>query len=360
MCLILLRKKGTDVPKEVIKTSARINPHGLGIVWLDTYKITYHKSNEYKVLFTDRPYIAHFRYATVGEIGKSNTHPFVCGKQKHEYLMMNGHICNLGNTKDCDSKLLARAIGEVPRQRWKDELSKYACRFVTVNVRNRTYQIYNKDLWTQRGGVWYSKDNVLEDNLVAVYGTLKKGNGNYHHYLSDSKFVGHGTTTDKYPLVVEGLPYMIDHRGKGHNVKVDVFKVSNMVLRNLDMLEGHPNWYERKVVDITVKGKVLKCWLYFSKRFYHDDLVMHESYEYKPYVPANNYKLDFPADWQTKSPKTYSWDWDLDTYDKSDESNGPVCSVCFHDLDNDAYGHYYCEMCEEWYTENQVIKCDIQ
>lgn len=351
MCLILLKTEGKSVPQEVIKTSARINPDGLGVVWLDNFKITYHKSKEYKVLFTDRPYIAHFRYATVGEVGKSNTHPFVCGKQSNEYLMMNGHICNLGNKKDCDSKLLARALGEVSRNKWKEELRKYACRFVTVNVRNKTYQIYNKELWTQRNGVWYSKSNVLEDNLVAVYGTLKKGNGNYHRYLSDSTFVGHGKTAHKYPLIVDGLPYMIDEKGTGHNVKVDVFKVSDMVLRDLDMLEGHPNWYERKKTDIMVGGKKMTCWLYFSKRVFIGSLEMHESYEYVPYKPA---KLDMGVQWK-ENQYEFDWDW---TYDKTDESTAPVCSVCFGDLENDAFGHYYCGMCEEWYTENQIIKCD--
>ena len=68
MCIIIIKQKGKVVPREILKTSSRINPHGLGIVWLDTFETTYHKSKEFKVLDNDRPYIAHFRYATVGKV----------------------------------------------------------------------------------------------------------------------------------------------------------------------------------------------------------------------------------------------------------------------------------------------------
>jgi len=89
---------------EIAKTSARINPHGLGITWLDTFKTTYHKSKEYKLLLTERPFIAHFRYATVGKVGLSNTHPFICGNNKDELLMQNGTIKGIGTETMCDSR----------------------------------------------------------------------------------------------------------------------------------------------------------------------------------------------------------------------------------------------------------------
>ena len=96
--------------------------------------------------------------------------------------------------------------------------------------------------WIKKDGVWYSKGNVLQDNLIAVYGTLKKGFGNYYTYLTSSKHLGNGKTKDKYPLVVDGLPYLFEKKGEGYNVKVDVFKVSDANLKNIDMLEGHPRW----------------------------------------------------------------------------------------------------------------------
>ena len=85
MCVIIIKQKDKRIKKETLKTSAKINPHGLGIVWLDTFEVTYHKSNEYAVLYTERPFIAHFRYATIGKVNKENTHPFRCGFKTDEY-----------------------------------------------------------------------------------------------------------------------------------------------------------------------------------------------------------------------------------------------------------------------------------
>lgn len=374
MCVIIIKQKGKKVPQEVAKTSARINPHGLGVVWLDTFEVTYHKSAEYKVLDTARPFIAHFRYATIGAINKENTHPFRCGKNRQEWLMMNGTIRNLGNVKKSDSKVLAENLGEIPRHKWKDELEKYECRFVSVNTHSRTYQIYNRELWTQKDGVWYSKDNVLEDNLIAVYGTLKKGYSNYHHYLSSSKFIAKGTTKDKYPLIIQGLPYLIEQSGQGYHVEVDIFKVSSSVLANLDILEGHPTWYRRKQVDVKTKNGVLKCWIYFNIRERAEGKQHHKTYT------QNNKPLSFWQKEDEKESDKYSRDKYVSIFtqmgydepksvcledilgaDCEDcgfdiENEKPVCVNCFHDLEHDAFANYHCSGCDEWFTENEVLR----
>ena len=117
MCVIIIKQKGKRIPREVAKTSSEINPHGLGIVWLDTFEVSYHKSTAYSLLDTERPFIAHFRYATIGAINKENTHPFRCGSNKQEWLMMNGTIKNLGDFKKSDSRVLAENLGEIPRHK---------------------------------------------------------------------------------------------------------------------------------------------------------------------------------------------------------------------------------------------------
>lgn len=364
MCVIIIKQKGHQVSQEIAKTSARINPHGLGITWLDTFEVTYHKSADYKVLDTDRPFIAHFRYATVGAIGRENTHPFVCGKNKNEYLMMNGTIKGLGNLKQSDSKVLANNLGNIPRQNWKTELSKYDCRFVTINVYSKSFQIYNREDWIQKDGVWYSKENVLEDNYVAVYGTLKKGYSNYWHYLSGSHFVGSGTTTDKYPLVVSGLPYLIEEKGVGYNVDVDVFKVTDSKLKDLDLLEGHPRWYCRKQINITLKGKQVLCWIYFNIKEVSGNRLLHKSYVqatpkyqtfggYKTYsTPSYRKRYDtIPA----QKKMFGSWfDDEFDEFDKKNET--PMCVACYNDLVHDGFNNYYCSGCNTWHTESEILK----
>lgn len=363
MCVIIIKQRGKKVPQEVAKTSARINPHGLGVVWLDTFEVTYHKSNEYKVLFTERPFIAHFRYATIGAVNKENTHPFRCGNNKNEWLMMNGTIRGLGNVKKSDSRVLAENLGRVPRHKWKKELGQYECRFVTVNTHSRTYQMYNKELWTQRDGVWYSKTNVLEDNLVAVYGTLKKGYNNYNNYLTSSKHVGAGKTKEKYPLIISGLPYLIEERGQGYNVEVDVFKVSDPVLANLDRLEGHPNWYRRKRIPIIVKGKELMCWVYFNIREKSAGQIFHEKY-------VQEVRKLWHYEWQDKQESKKAEnkyqltldDFIEESFDNCDDcefdiyNEKPVCVECFHDLEHDGFSNYHCNGCGEWFTENEILR----
>ena len=210
MCVIIIKQKGNVMSREIAKTSSKINPHGLGIVWLDTFELEYCKSSEYNKLITERPFIAHFRYATIGKVSTENTHPFVCGNNKDELLMHNGTVEGYGNANKPDSKALAEYLGTRDRREWKTILEQYDSRFVTINTRTRSFQIYNRDLYTYRDGVWYSKANVLQDNLVAVYGTLKKGYNNYFNYLTSSKHLGAGTTKDKYPLVIDGLPYLVN------------------------------------------------------------------------------------------------------------------------------------------------------
>lgn len=113
MCVIIIKKQGKKMPKSIAKSSARINPDGLGIMWLDTYEVTYHKSSEYSNLYTDRPFIAHFRYATIGSISVENTHPFQCGNNKNEWLMMNGTIDGLGDNVMSDTRVLANQLGYI-------------------------------------------------------------------------------------------------------------------------------------------------------------------------------------------------------------------------------------------------------
>ena len=76
MCIIIVKQQSNVVPLRTLKNCARINRHGLGIVWLDTFEVKKYKSKDYKLLHTNRPFIAHFRLATIGKVNKENVHPF--------------------------------------------------------------------------------------------------------------------------------------------------------------------------------------------------------------------------------------------------------------------------------------------
>ena len=39
------------------------------------------------------------------------------------------------------------------------------------------------------------------------------------------------------------------------------------MLKRLDYLEGHPEFYERQEIKVVVNGEKSKCWTYFLKNF---------------------------------------------------------------------------------------------
>lgn len=97
-----------------------------------------------------------------------------------------------------------------------------------------------------------------------IYGTLKKGFEN-HHFLNNAKFIGNAITKDRYPMVnvVKAYPYLIDKKGIGEFVKGEAYNINNKILSKLDLLEGYPDHYDRKDVEIVINGKIIKAITYF-------------------------------------------------------------------------------------------------
>ena len=172
MCVIIIKEKKKIIDHATLLASATINPDGLGILWLDTYEIEKTSSDDYPKLLTERPFIAHFRYATVGKINLNNCHPFSI--DKNNALFQNGTVPGLGNQIKTDTQELAEMLGEVPIKHWESILEMTDCRYVVSNTKTRKYKVFNPKLWhTDDDGVLYSKPNVLGYSLMAVYGTLK-------------------------------------------------------------------------------------------------------------------------------------------------------------------------------------------
>ena len=118
-----------------------------------------------------------------------------------------------------------------------------------------------------------SDSEELRDILIAVYGTLKKGCGN-NLLLADAVYVDDAKTYSAYPLVIHGsgLPFLVDKPGSGHKVTVELYLVNESELKRIDLLEGHPNWYERKKRRVTTtNGEVLLPYIYFAPAEYYSD-----------------------------------------------------------------------------------------
>lgn len=101
----------------------------------------------------------------------------------------------------------------------------------------------------------FDKDELT---LVAVYGSLRNGMGN-HRLLKDSEYVGTFTTDNKWQMhSLGGFPAIIAGQD---SVVVELYRVNQDTFRSLDRLEGFPDFYNRKKID--VDGYT--AWIYYMQ-----------------------------------------------------------------------------------------------
>ncbi len=91
------------------------------------------------------------------------------------------------------------------------------------------------------------------EDIVFVYGTLLRGEYN-HYILNNAGFLGETETRAIFKLYDLGsFPAMV--AGGFTGIKGEIYSVTPNILNQLDSLEGHPNWYERIIVDLDSKIK---------------------------------------------------------------------------------------------------------
>ena len=99
---------------------------------------------------------------------------------------------------------------------------------------------------------------------VFVYGSLKKGYEN-SHYLTNSKFIGNAISANpefQMYSVHEGYPALT----KGDEfVKGEIYEINDEKLKDLDRLEGYPNYYNRDVFQFFCDGKRINAFVYYFK-----------------------------------------------------------------------------------------------
>jgi len=338
MCVIIYNPKGNKIQKSILQNSARINPDGAGVYWLDSGKLEYFPSNQFKKLYKARPFIAHFRYATVGAVTDINRQPVkftnrTITKNSHKENLLffhNGTIPNLGNNEESDSLCLAKDIlAYLNPTAWGDLLNTYDSRFAIVDTTKGAdipVRIFNRSEWTESDGVLYSKANVLNNHRVAVYGTLRKGNSNYNHYLTKSKYIGQGETLNPYLMTCpSSIPFVHpEPNPSGSNIVVDVFEVSSSILSALDMLEGHPHWYCREQTEIVLNsGESVRCWVYFN--------------EMEDFIPP------YLSDYNTRSKTNFN---SFQYFDSENIEDDQYCFDCYSDLATDPHtDDIYCPNC---------------
>jgi len=103
--------------------------------------------------------------------------------------------------------------------------------------------------------------------LVAVYGSLRKKMGNHQYYLSNSEYKGTFSTEPEYTL--HSLSYYPGLKLNGnHSIVMEVYKVTEETLDNLNRLEGYrygekSTFYDRIEIN-TPWGKAF-TYIYVNK-----------------------------------------------------------------------------------------------
>jgi|TARA_R100000935_G_scaffold8691_1_gene18111 gamma-glutamylaminecyclotransferase len=91
---------------------------------------------------------------------------------------------------------------------------------------------------------------------VFVYGTLLAGESN-HAWLKGASCLGRWTTPPRFTLIDLG-PYPVLSAGGRTAVTGEVYRISRLILQRLDVLEGYPADYQRRLID-TPWGR---AWVY--------------------------------------------------------------------------------------------------
>ena len=153
------------------------------------------------------------------------------------------------------------------------------------------YEIDNTDdeFWSEQ---YQEELKELNSNLkkcpfVFVYGTLKEGFGN-HTVLGESKLVGYARTKKQHKFANSYIPFAFIEEDDNGGIEGEVYKINDeLTLRDIDYLEGHPNFYKREIIDVQFinepEGSYHKVWMYFVQSFNPSRVVTTRKDERKNY-----------------------------------------------------------------------------
>jgi len=99
---------------------------------------------------------------------------------------------------------------------------------------------------------------------VAVYGTLKKGFYN-HSFLKNSEFLGTGISHKRFILGHYSYPAVVPGE-EGAPIEVEIYRVDEKTLKNLDYLEGYPTFYTRSLEKFKLNGEEVEAFIYHLPR----------------------------------------------------------------------------------------------
>ena len=94
-------------------------------------------------------------------------------------------------------------------------------------------------------------------HLLAVYGTLKENFPNYYYYLNPLVPIFRGVVTVPYKMYSNGGFPLLFQSEELTKIYVEIFEVSDAILKKIDRLEGVPDLYSRIAIWLEeVKSEV--------------------------------------------------------------------------------------------------------
>lgn len=104
------------------------------------------------------------------------------------------------------------------------------------------------------------------NNLIFVYGTLKRGCRN-NHYLKDATFLGEAETVQKYNMKRHrgNYPAVIES-DKNFTISGELWLCSEETAQSIDILEDYPYLFYRNEVSVIHNENVINAWMYFFSK----------------------------------------------------------------------------------------------
>ena len=175
MCLIAYVPAGKQMPDDYITAAAAGNDDGIGVmssrgVAKFVGKKMLKRARKYLRLLhsANQEFAVHFRYATHGEVGMANTHPFALPNGAG-WLMHNGILSDFtfySTDKMSDTAIFTSLLfdaADYDVDTWQEDIGKQIGfgNKLCVMTKDHEFIIVNEDAGEWIGGIWYSQTYSL-------------------------------------------------------------------------------------------------------------------------------------------------------------------------------------------------------
>lgn len=206
MCLAIYKPAGVEIPADRIARAHTQNPDGFGYSYpADSGECMMLAKGVFtreavlamaRDIPKEKPALIHFRFATVGEINRVNSHPFAFSDWA---MVHNGPQIapGFGNAKISDSRDFAHKLAEFPFTSIKSAKDRLLANIAAGNkvaflsARGECV-ILREELGTWKDGAWYSNECAFPREYAPIWYSSSRHDDEprYARYLDDNDDYG--------------------------------------------------------------------------------------------------------------------------------------------------------------------------